>query len=56
METKNIQLKNPITLILRRRLVLWVKKMAPTSACHVLVVIFVEAKLISETSELFFGT
>ena len=30
--------------------------MAPTSACHVLVVIFVEAKLISKTSELFFGT
>ena len=30
--------------------------MAPTSACHVLVVIFVEAKLISKTSEFFFGT
>ena len=30
--------------------------MAPTLACHVLVVIFVEAKLISKTSEFFFGT
>ena len=47
METKNIhfilELKNPRTLILWRRLVLWLE-MAATLGSHVLVIIFVEFK------------
>ena len=54
METKNIhffifELKNPTTLILRRWLVPWLK-MAATLARHVLVFIFIIAKLTSKTS------
>ena len=47
METKNIhfilELKNPRTLILWRRLVLWLE-MAATLGSHILVIIFVEFK------------
>ena len=47
METKNIdfilELKNPRTLILWRRLVLWLE-MAATLTSHILVIIFVEFK------------